>query len=136
MFPSGVWRGFWEQQECGRQPMEAFELHFRGGLATGHGRDVVGRFTFHGEYDEKTGRVTLVKQYLGRHQVVYDGRPDGEGSILGQVDDQRVVRRAGVRDDGTVRAKPGPPAADRGRADHRDQEVNCRSPKRKRGSSG
>ncbi|HVK16909.1 MAG TPA: hypothetical protein VM533_08160 [Fimbriiglobus sp.] len=84
MLPSGVWRGFWEQEGYGRQPMEAFELHFRGELATGHGRDVVGRFTFHGEFDEKSGRVMLIKQYLGRHQVLYDGRPDGEGSILGK----------------------------------------------------
>jgi hypothetical protein len=84
MFVSGVWRGFWEQEGYGRQPMEAFELHFHGGLATGHGLDVVGRFTFQGEYDEATGRVTLVKQYLGRHRVFYDGRPDGEGSILGK----------------------------------------------------
>ena len=83
MFPSGVWRGFWEQKEFGRQPMEAFQLYFRGGEVTGHGRDVVGRFTFSGEYDERTGRVTMVKQYLGRHQVHFDGRPDGEGCILG-----------------------------------------------------
>jgi hypothetical protein len=25
----------------------------------------------------------MVKQYLGKHQVAYDGKPDGEGSILG-----------------------------------------------------
>jgi hypothetical protein len=83
MYPSGVWRGFWEQKEFGRQPMEAFHLHFRSGEVNGHGRDVIGRFTFHGAYDEKSGRVAMVKQYLGKHQVRYDGRPDGEGSILG-----------------------------------------------------
>ena len=83
MFPSGVWLGFWEQELFGRQPMEAFYLYFRDGEVTGHGRDVVGRFTFHGEYDERTGRVTMVKQYLGLHQVHYDGHPDGEGCILG-----------------------------------------------------
>lgn len=84
MFPSGVWRGFWVQDRFGRQEMEAFELHFRDGEVTGHGRDVVGRFVFHGEYDERTGHVRMTKQYLGKHQVFYDGRPDGEGSILGK----------------------------------------------------
>jgi hypothetical protein len=84
MFPSGVWRGFWVQEWHGRQEMEAFELHFRDGEVTGHGRDIVGRFVFQGEYDEKTGHVRMVKQYLGKHQVFYDGRPDGEGSILGK----------------------------------------------------
>jgi hypothetical protein len=84
MFPSGTWRGFWEQEHFGRQPMEAFVLNFRGGEVAGHGRDIVGRFTFHGEYDERTGRVRMVKQYLGKHTVRYDGGPDGEGCILGK----------------------------------------------------
>ncbi|HET6574507.1 MAG TPA: hypothetical protein VFG68_12945 [Fimbriiglobus sp.] len=83
MFVSGTWRGFWEQEGYGRQPMEAFELHFRVGDVTGHGRDVVGRFTCAGEYDETTGRVRMVKQYLGRHMVLYEGGPDGEGCIHG-----------------------------------------------------
>jgi|SRR5579883_2605642 len=83
MYPSGVWRGFWEQPAYGRQPMEDFHLRFRDGRVDGHGRDVVGKFVFRGEYDGQTGRVRMVKQYLGKHQVVYDGEPDGEGSIIG-----------------------------------------------------
>jgi len=63
--------------------MTPFTLHFVAGCVTGEGRDVVGRFTFGGEYDEATGEVRLVKQYIGKHQVLYVGRPDGEGSILG-----------------------------------------------------
>jgi hypothetical protein len=63
--------------------MTAFRLRFAGGRVTGGGRDVVGRFVFGGEYDEATGRVTLVKQYVGRHRVLYVGRPDGEGCIQG-----------------------------------------------------
>ena len=31
----------------------------------------------------KTGRVLMVKQYLGKHSVRYTGEPDGEGSIQG-----------------------------------------------------
>lgn len=83
MYPSGAWEGEWFQGAFGRQRMEAFRLQFAGGRVTGSGRDVVGRFHFAGEYDEATGRITLVKQYVGRHRVLYDGRPDGEGSIAG-----------------------------------------------------
>jgi hypothetical protein len=82
MFPSGVWQGFWVQASFGRQPMEGFRLDFRNGLITGQGRDVVGRFTFAGRYDERTGHVRMVKRYAA-HQVEYDGMPDGEGSIAG-----------------------------------------------------
>lgn len=83
MYPSGRWRGFWEQKEYGLQPMAAFELHFKNGEATGSGVDLIGRFAFRGVYEERTGAVRLVKQYLGKHRVEYDGRPDGEGCIGG-----------------------------------------------------
>ncbi len=83
MYPSGKWDGFWVSPGMGRQAMTAFALHFDAGAITGSGRDVVGRFTFEGAYDETTGDVRMVKQYLGRHAVLYVGRPDGEGSIQG-----------------------------------------------------
>ncbi len=63
--------------------MTPFYLHFANGNVTGEGKDVVGQFTFSGTYDEATGRVRLVKQYVGKHQVLYVGQPDGEGSIQG-----------------------------------------------------
>ena len=83
MYLSGVWRGFWEQEYLGKQPMEGFELHFAHGEVRGHGLDVVGRFTITGTYHPRTGSIEFIKQYLGKHQVHYLGRPDGEGSILG-----------------------------------------------------
>jgi hypothetical protein len=84
MYPSGTWIGFWEQSSFGRQAMREFELHFRpDGTVSGHGVDVVGRFVYDGEWDPKTGRVTMTKQYLKKHRVRYEGAPDGEGSILG-----------------------------------------------------
>ena len=83
MYPSGVWRGFWQQKEFGRQPMEDFRLAFRDGIVTGSGTDVIGPFVFRGEYNTQTGRVSMMKQYLGRHRVLYDGHPDGEGCIGG-----------------------------------------------------
>jgi hypothetical protein len=83
MYPSGSWRGWWEQPRFGRQEMQAFQLRFAGGLVEGEGRDIVGRFTFHGTYDDQGG-VYLVKQYIGKHQVTYMGTYDGEGTISGR----------------------------------------------------
>src|SRR5439155_21553218 len=57
VYPSGTWEGFWYQEAFGRQPMTAFTLNFVGGRITGEGRDVVGRFTYAGEYEEATGDV-------------------------------------------------------------------------------
>ena len=82
MYPSGPWRGYWEQPIFGRQPMNDFNLRFAGGAVEGEGRDVVGRFTVRGGYDDR-GNVVLVKQYVGRHRVHYHGVYDGEGTIFG-----------------------------------------------------
>jgi hypothetical protein len=83
MYPSGIWRGFWEQPRYGRQAMQDFRLAFHDGAIEGRGTDLIGRFVFRGEFDTNTGRVRMVKQYLGKHQVLYEGGPDGEGSIAG-----------------------------------------------------
>jgi hypothetical protein len=82
MYPSGRWRGYWEQHGYGRQPMHDLVLRFAGGVIDGEGVDVVGRFTFEGVYDPD-GSVTLVKHYLGQHDVLYRGTYDGEGTIWG-----------------------------------------------------
>jgi hypothetical protein len=83
MYPSGAWQGYWEQAGLGRQPMARFELHFQGAAVTGSGTDIVGRFVMSGNYDTQTGRIQLCKHYLGRHEVIYEGHPDGEGCIGG-----------------------------------------------------
>lgn len=83
MYPSGPWRGFWEQQGWGRQFMRELVLNFSDGQVTGSGVDVGGRFTFLGQYDE-AGNVVLVKKYAGKHQVLYRGQYDGEGTIAGR----------------------------------------------------
>jgi hypothetical protein len=82
MYFSGAWRGYWEQAGFGRQSMFDLTLQFDGGSITGEGYDCIGAFTFAGEYDEQ-GSVYLVKQYIGRHKVAYNGRYDGEGTIFG-----------------------------------------------------
>lgn len=103
MYPSGTWIGYWHQSSVGRHPMKEFELHFRSdGTVTGHGVDMVGRFTFDGEWDRTTGRVQMTKQYLGQHQVHYDGNPDGEGSITGTW----TIEYFGFRDEGPFGLSP------------------------------
>jgi hypothetical protein len=62
--------------------MEPLVLRFAGGVVEGEGRDVIGAFTFRGTYDDG-GRVVMVKQYVGRHRVLYSGAYDGEGTIHG-----------------------------------------------------
>src|SRR5215210_7366287 len=81
MFPSGLWRGYWEQPVFGRQFMDDFTLRFADGQITGSGRDIVGLFVIRGQY--QGGSLEFVKQYVGKHKVVYTGTYDGEGSIHG-----------------------------------------------------
>lgn len=102
MYPSGRWEGFWVQEFYGRQSMREFELHFSNGNITGSGKDVIGRFTFAGAYDMQTGRVMLVKQYIGKHAVRYIGDPDGEGCIQGKWE----ITLLGVHSTGTFMLKP------------------------------
>jgi hypothetical protein len=102
MYPSGRWEGFWVQEHYGRQSMQAFELHFADGNITGGGKDIIGRFTFSGAYDARTGRVLMVKQYVGRHAVRYTGEPDGEGSIQGTWE----ITSAWGRNTGTFLLRP------------------------------
>jgi hypothetical protein len=83
MYPSGRWRGYWEQVVWGRQAMRELVLRFEGGAVEGRGEDVIGPFIFRGTYDDGGG-VAMVKQYVGRHRVVYHGAYDGEGTIFGR----------------------------------------------------
>ena len=83
MYPSGKWRAYWEQPIWGRQLMHDLVLRFRDGMVHGEGRDCIGRFTFQGRY-ERQGTIRMVKQYIGRHRVLYEGTYDGEGTIFGR----------------------------------------------------
>jgi hypothetical protein len=83
MYPSGAWRGYWDQHYFGRQLMHDLTLYFANGRIDGGGHDIIGSFTFSGEYDD-AGGVMLMKHYLGKHSVNYVGRYDGEGTIYGR----------------------------------------------------
>jgi len=82
MYPSGPWQGFWEQRGWGRQTMHDLVFLFQDGTVTGEGRDLIGRFTFRGEFTPH-GTIRMIKQYIDRHDVLYQGVYDGEGSIHG-----------------------------------------------------
>lgn len=82
MYPSGPWRGFWDQVAYGRQSMRELVLRFSSSRVEGTGVDVIGPFTFDGTYDSN-GTVNLVKRYP-HHTVTYQGQYDGEGTIYGE----------------------------------------------------
>jgi hypothetical protein len=76
------WTGWWEQRGIGRRTMQNLVLEVvAGGVVRGGGEDCVGRFTFEGQF-RADGSVSLIKQYIGRHRVNYEGQNSGEG-ILG-----------------------------------------------------
>ncbi len=82
MASNGRWCGYWEQVSWGRQPMHELSLRFEDGVVTGEGHDIIAPFLFRGTISAD-GKVHLIKKYLGRHEVVYEGDYDGEGTIFG-----------------------------------------------------
>lgn len=76
-FPSCFWTGFWQQLTL-RGKME-LGLNFADRMLFGEGRDLVGDFTISGSYDIHTGLCTMLKTYLGHHQVEYDGHVATDG---------------------------------------------------------
>lgn len=75
-FPSESWIGFWIQRSMGKQAT-SIAFRFSDGKISGEGRDIVGKFTFSGTYDLNSGRCLMTKQYLGAHQVHYEGVCEG-----------------------------------------------------------
>ena len=74
--------GWWEQVFHGRQPMEDLRLAVDGRAVDGVGSDIIGPFTLRGVISDD-GRVSILKDYLGRHSVRYEGQHDGEGRMWG-----------------------------------------------------
>jgi hypothetical protein len=73
------WTGWWEQRGLGRRMMHNLVLDVAAdGTVVGGGEDCVGSFTFTGQL-RADGTISLVKQYIGRHRVSYEGHNSGEG---------------------------------------------------------
>jgi hypothetical protein len=63
----------------GRQLMRDLVLEIDpSGIVVGGGDDCIGRFTFCGQFGPDD-HVSLEKQYIGRHRVIYEGCNSGEG---------------------------------------------------------
>jgi hypothetical protein len=78
-FPSGPWTGFFLQCWIPGRHMMAIDLTFTGGHLEAKGSDLVGPFTFQGEYIPADGKCQWVKRYLGKHRVTYTGVNEGQG---------------------------------------------------------
>ena len=78
IFPSGPWTGFYNYSPKDKHRMD-LHLTFAGGKMTGDGNDDVGRFTIHGQYDEKSLECSWIKTYIGAHDVFYRGFREGKG---------------------------------------------------------
>jgi hypothetical protein len=78
-FPSGPWTGFFLQYWLPGRQRTDLVLDCHGGELTGTGSDRVGPYTVDGTYDPVTGKCDWIKQYLGKHKVVYRGLNDGHG---------------------------------------------------------
>src|SRR5689334_22887321 len=74
--------GWWEQVFFGRQAMRQLGLSFDGGMIRGAGVDIVGAFLLDGTMSPE-GDVVMAKKYVGKHQVQYIGKYDGEGLMWG-----------------------------------------------------
>jgi hypothetical protein len=45
-----------------------------GGLIKGRGSDPVGEFTFEGSFNTQTPECRILKQYIGKHAIYYQGQ--------------------------------------------------------------
>ena len=77
--------GWWQQEGYGRQPMHQLQIAFQGSHIEGSGVDLIAPFTLTGNL-RSDGAVEIVKQYSGRHTVLYVGQYDGEGTLYGDWD--------------------------------------------------
>ncbi len=80
-FPSGEWTGFYTYSQgpgVDKEPM-AFLLEFKDGIILGSGSDPVGPFSWRGTYDIEQMTCRIIKSYLGKHEVFYEGHVDENG---------------------------------------------------------
>jgi hypothetical protein len=72
-FVSGEWSGFFLESHRQSRGWMHLYLTFENGTIRGEGTDYVGPWVAEGNYDEKSGACRWTKQYVGRHQVLYQG---------------------------------------------------------------
>jgi hypothetical protein len=78
-FPSGPWTGFYcYPNRHVKHPMN-LQLTFEHGKISGSGDDNIGAFTISGSYNDVGLECQWIKQYIGQHQVWYEGGADHHG---------------------------------------------------------
>ena len=80
LFPCGEWSGFFVEGRPERGWMHLY-LAFNDGEIKGEGTDYVGPWHIRGKYDDQAGQCEWVKQYLGKHCVIYRGSNQGQGIV-------------------------------------------------------
>jgi hypothetical protein len=80
--PSGPWHGFYTYSRSSRRYFMDLGLDFKAGRIDGAGIDGIGRFLIRGSYEPETYRCYWFKEYIGKHDVLYNGAWD-MGSIWG-----------------------------------------------------
>ena len=80
--PTGEWNGFYLENHQPRRGWMHLYMSFADGKIKGEGTDYVGPWVSQGDYDLSTGICSWVKQYIGKHQVVYSGKI-GPNGIMG-----------------------------------------------------
>jgi hypothetical protein len=78
-FPSGPWKGFFLQKSHPGRNWMKLELTFAEGKVVGSGSDWVGKFVMNGSYETESGKCQMLKGYVGRHSVNYQGYNEGKG---------------------------------------------------------
>jgi len=81
--PTGQWHGFYLESHQPRRGWMHLYMEFSNEKIAGEGTDYVGPWNARGQYNSTTGMCTWVKQYLGKHQVHYQGL-SGPNGIQGQ----------------------------------------------------
>lgn len=82
-FPSGEWNGFYLESHQPKRGWMHLYLNFQDGKISGEGTDYVGPWHIKGNYDINSGKCQWTKNYLGKHQVDYQGLV-GETGIQGE----------------------------------------------------
>ena len=80
--PRMICEGWWEQIGLGRQPMERLVIEFENGQLQGEGQDIVGPFRISGTLSDD--HLLMLKTYIGKHTVCYEGESLGEGRYQGE----------------------------------------------------
>ena len=71
--PAGEWTGFYTEFHRPERSWMNLFLQTQGHVLKAEGTDYVGPWTAQGDYDPDSGEAQWVKNYIGKHQVSYQG---------------------------------------------------------------